>query len=146
MRQNFFPQVETIYPIKSWGHNHKDAQENECSNRCNRELENIKKNQTELKSTIVIVQLLSCFWLFVTPWTAAHQASLSLTVSQTHVHWVDDAIQSSHPLSSPSPPAFSLSQHQGLFQWVGSSHQVTKVLELQLQHQSFQWIFRTDFF
>ena len=47
--------------------------------------------------------------------------------------------------SSPSPPAFSLSQHQGLFQWVGSSHQVAKVLELQLQHQSFQWIFRTDF-
>ena len=48
-------------------------------------------------------------------------------------------------LSSPSPPAFSLSQHQGLVQWVGSSHQVAKVLELQLQHRSFQWIFRTDF-
>ena len=59
-------------------------------------------------------------------------------------HWVGDAIQPSHPLSSPSPPAFSLSQHQGLFQWVGSSHQVTKVLELQRQHQSFQWIFGTD--
>ena len=56
-----------------------------------------------------------------------------------------DAIQSSHPLSSPSPPAFSLSQHQGLFQWVSSSHQVAKVLELQLQHQSLQWIFRIDF-
>ena len=63
---------------------------------------------------------------------------------QTHVHWVSDAIQPSHPLSSPSP-AFNLSQHQCLFQWVSSSHQVAKVLELQLQHQSFQWIFRADF-
>ena len=65
--------------------------------------------------------------------------------TQTHVHQVGDAIQPSHPLSSPSPPAFNLSQHQGPFQWVGSSHQVAKVLEFQLQHQSFQWIFRTDF-
>ena len=56
-------------------------------------------------------------------------------LAQTHVHWVDDAIQPSHPLSSPSPSAFSLSQHQGLFQWVSSSHQVAKVLELQLQLQ-----------
>ena len=61
--------------------------------------------------------------------------------TQTYVHWVCDAIQPSHPLSSPSPPAFNLSQHQGLFQWVSSSHQVAKVLEFQLQHQSFQWIF-----
>ena len=61
-------------------------------------------------------------------------------LAQTHVHRVGDAIQPSHPLSSPSPPAFNLSQHQGLFQWVSSSHQVAKVLEL--QHQSFQWIFR----
>ena len=66
--------------------------------------------------------------------------------TQTHVHWVGDAIQPSHPLLSPSPPAFNLSQHQGLFQWVSSSHQVAKALEFQLQHQSFQWIFRTDFF
>ena len=58
--------------------------------------------------------------------------------TQTHVHWVSDAIQPSHPLSSPSPPAFSLSQHQGLFKWVSSSHQVAKVLEFQLQHHSFQ--------
>ena len=64
--------------------------------------------------------------------------------SQTHVHWVDDAIQSSHPLSSPSPPALNLSQHQGLFKWVSSSHQVAKVLESQLQHQSFQWAPRND--
>ena len=56
-----------------------------------------------------------------------------------------DAIQPSHLLSSPSPPAFILSQHQGLFQRVSPSHQVAKVLELQLQHQSCQWIFKTDF-
>ena len=69
-----------------------------------------------------------------------------LELAQTHVHWVSDAIQPSHPLSSPSPPAFNLSQHQGLFQWVSSLHQVAKILEFQLQHQAFQWIFRTDFF
>ena len=63
--------------------------------------------------------------------------------TQTHAHRVSDAIQPSHPLSSPSPPAFNLSQHQGLFQWVSSSHQVAKVLEFQLQHQFFQWTFRT---
>ena len=57
--------------------------------------------------------------------------------AQTHVHWVSETIQPSHPLFSPFPPALSLSQHQGLFQWVGSLHQVAKVLELQLQHQSF---------
>ena len=70
--------------------------------------------------------------------------------TQTHVRRVDDAIQSSHPLSSPSPPALNLSQHQGLFQWVSSLHQVAKVLEFQLQHQSFQWTpgqisFRMDY-
>ena len=59
-------------------------------------------------------------------------------LTQTHVHWVSDAIQLSHHLSSPSTPAFNLSQHQGLFKWVGSSHQVAKILEFQLQHQSFQ--------
>ena len=63
----------------------------------------------------------------------------------SNVHRVGDAIQSSHPLLSPFPPALNLSQHQGLFRWVSSSHQVAKVLEFQLQHQSFQWIFRTDF-
>ena len=63
---------------------------------------------------------------------------------QTHVHWVSDAFQPSHPLS-PSSPVLSLSQHQGLFKWVSSLHQVSKLLKLQLQHQSFQWIFRTKF-
>jgi len=64
--------------------------------------------------------------------------------TQTHVHRVGDAIQPSHPLSSPSPPAPNPSQHQGLSQWVNSSHQVAKVLEFQLQHQSFQWTARTN--
>ena len=63
--------------------------------------------------------------------------------AQIHIHWVSDAIQPSHPLSSLSS-TLNLSQHQGLFQWVGYSHQVAKVLELQLQHQSFQWIFKVD--
>ena len=67
-----------------------------------------------------------------------HQLS---ELTHTYIHWVSDAIQPSHPLSSPSPPAFSLSQHQGLFKWVTSSHQIAKVLELQFQHQSFQCIY-----
>ena len=89
--------------------------------------------------------------LFAITWTAARQASLSITNSPTPgVYanpnpWVCDAIKASHPLSSPSPPSFNLSQHQGLFKRVSSSHQVAKVLEFQLQHQSFQWIFRKDF-
>ena len=78
-----------------------------------------------------------------TPGLPVHHQLLELT--QIHVHWVGDAIQLSHPLSSPSPPTFNLFQHQGLFKWVNSSHQMAKVLKFQLQHQSFQWIFRTDF-
>ena len=68
-----------------------------------------------------------------------------LELAQAHIHWVGETIQSSDSLSSPSPPAFNLSQLQGLFQWVSSSHHVAKALELQLQHQFLQWIFRTDF-
>ena len=76
-----------------------------------------------------------------TPGFPAHQLP---ELAQTHVHWVIDAIQPSQPLSSPSPPDFNLSKYQGLFQCVSSSHQVAKVLEFQLQHQSFQWTLRTD--
>ena len=100
------------------------------------------------------VQSLSHVWLFETSWIVAHQASLSITNSrcstpglpvhhqlqeftQTHVHWISDAIQPSHPLLSPSPPAPNPSQHQGFFQWVNSWNEVAKVLEFQLQHQSF---------
>ena len=89
----------------------------------------------------------SCFTLCdpmdcSTPGLPVHHQLPEFT--QTHVHWVSHAIQSSHPPSSPSPPAFNLSQHQGLFQWVYSPHQVAKVTELQLQHQSLHWIFSTD--
>ena len=91
------------------------------------------------------VQSLSCVWLFATPWTAAQQASLSLTSSIELVYGVGEDIKPSHPLSSPFPPDFNLVQQQGLFQWVSSSNQVAKLLELQLQQQPFQWIFRTDF-
>ena len=68
-----------------------------------------------------------------------------LKFAQIHIHQDGDVIQPSHPLSSASPPTFNLSQHQGLFQWVSSAHQVAKVLEFQLQHQSFQTVFRVDF-
>ena len=78
-----------------------------------------------------------------TPGFPVHHQLLELT--QTHVLRVSDAIQPSHPLLSPSPPTCNHSQHQGLFQWVSSSHQVANVLELQLQHHSFQRLFRTDF-
>ena len=76
---------------------------------------------------VAAVQLLTCVWLFATQWTAARQAS------QTHVHWISDAIQSSHSLAPPSPP----------MKWL--FNQVAEVLVLQLQHQSFQWIFWFDF-
>ena len=77
-----------------------------------------------------------------TPSLPVHHQLLEFT--QTHFHRVGDAIQPSHPLSSPSLLAFSLFQHQDLFQWVSPSHQVAKVLEFQLQPQSFQWTPRTD--
>ena len=100
------------------------------------------------KFTLVILfQSLSFVWLFVTPWNVAHQASLSFTISLSLLKCmcIESVMLSNHLiLLPPSPPAFSLSQHQGLFQWVSSPYQVAKVLEHQLQHQSFQWIFRVD--
>ena len=94
------------------------------------------------------VQSLSHVWL----WDPMDRSKPGLPVhhqqpefTQTHAHWVSDAIQPYHPLSFPSPPIFNLSHHQGVFKWVSSSYQVAKVLKFQLQHQSFQWIFRTDF-
>ena len=93
------------------------------------------------------VQSLSCVRLFATLWIAARQASLSITNSeftQTHVPRVSDAIQPSHPRSSPSPPAPNPFQHWSLFQWVNSLHEVAKVLEFQLQHHSFQRNLRAD--
>ena len=111
---------------------------------------NNDKNHKMIK--LSSVQSLSRVHLFATPWTVACQASLSITNSRSSlklVHWVGDAIQPSHPLSSPSFLDLSLSQNQGLSQWVSSLHQVAKLLEL--QHQSFQWCsglisFRIDWF
>ena len=106
--------------------------------------------------------LQTCSWMFLKACCSVTQSCLSLCdpvdcstpgypvlhylqeLVQTHVHLVGDAIQPSHPLPSPSPPALNLFQHQGLFQWVGYSRQVAKALELQLQHQSFQWIFKNQ--
>ena len=106
----------------------------------------VKKPRFFLKDSCQFssVQSLSRIRLFATPWTAASQASLSITNSW-ELAQTAGTIQLSHPLSSTFPPAFNFAQHQGLFQWVISSYQVAKVLELQLQLQSFQWIFRTDF-
>ena len=95
------------------------------------------------------VQLLSRVRLFLTPWITAPQASLSITNSRgllkTHARRVSDVMQPPSPLSSPSPPAPNPFPNHGLLQWVNSSHEVAKVLEFQLQHQSFQWTPRTDF-
>ena len=106
----------------------------------------IKKKHLAQKACnfiFVVVQLLSHAQLFLTPWMPPgfpipHRL---LELVQTHVHWFRDAIQPSHPPSPSSPPALGLSQHQGLFHRVSFSLQVAKVLELQLQHQSFQWNF-----
>ena len=95
------------------------------------------------------VQSLSRVWLFATPWIAARQASLSITNCRSlpKLMCIESVMpfQPSHPLSPPSPPTPNPSQHQGLFQWVNSSHKVAKVFEFQPQHQSFQRTPRTDF-
>ena len=101
---------------------------------------------TSVSMNQVVVQSLSHVPLFASPWIAACSASLSFTISQSvqvRVHCVSDAVQPSRPLPSSSPPPFSLSQLQGLSQWVSSSFRMAKVLAL--QHQFFQWIFRFDF-
>ena len=98
------------------------------------------------KSVTVVSESLRCVWLSMTPRTTAARlpcASLSSKVCSNSCPSSRWCHQPSHPLLFPSPPAFSLFQHQSLFQWVSSLHQMVKVLEL--QHQSFQWIFRTDF-
>ena len=97
---------------------------------------------------LVVFQSLSCIQLFETPWTAAHQASLSFTISQSllKLKSIESVMPSNHLILCCLPlPTLNLSQQQGLFQWVSSSHQVAEILELQFQHHSFQWIFRTDF-
>ena len=93
------------------------------------------------------VQSLSHVPFFATPWTAVCKASLSTTNSWSLLKCmsIESVTQPSQPLSSPSPHTFNLSHHQGLFQWVSSSHHVAQVLAFQFQHQCFQWIFRNGF-
>ena len=101
------------------------------------------------KPVVVVVQSLShvrLFWDSVDCSTPGFPVLHHLQeIAQTHVRWVSDGIQPSHLLLSPSLPAFNPSQHQSLFWWVSPSYQVAKVLLFQLQHQSFQWLFRIDF-
>ena len=95
------------------------------------------------------VQSLSCVQLFVAPWTAACQASLSITNSWSLLRLMSmESVEPSNHFILCHPLLFlpsTLPQHRGLFKWVSSSHQVAKVLEFQIQHQSFQWLVRTDF-
>ena len=113
-----------------------------------------KKNKIMASSPITSWQIVTVFQsfshvqLFATPMDcipSGFHPSLSPRDCTNSCHWVGDAIQPAHLLLSPSFPSFNLSQHQGVFQWVGSLHQVAEVLELQLQHQSFQWILSIDF-
>ena len=112
-------------------------------------LDEVRQVESWFAKIVAVVQLPNRVQLFATSWITASQGFTVLhhllEFAQTHIHWVDDAIQPFHPLLPPSPPTFNLSQHQGLFQWAGSSSQVARVLEFQLQRQSFQWIFRVDF-
>ena len=109
-------------------------------------------NRTTRRASLVsqLVQFSSVAQSCPTLWDPMDCSTLGLPVhhqlmehTQTHVHWVSDAIQPSHALSSASPPTFNLSQHQGLLQCISSSHQVAEVLEFQLQHQPFWWTPRT---
>ena len=111
-------------------------------------MEKNTKDLAQVNRVFVVVHSLSCVWLFETPWSAACQASLSFTVSQSLLKLIsiESVMPSNHLLCHSLlllPSIFP--QHQGLFQLVGSLYQVAKVLELQVQHQSFQWIFRVDF-
>jgi len=118
-----------------------------CSHEIKRRLLLGRKAITKLQFSSVPQSCMTCWDPMgcSTPGLPVHHKLPKLT--QTHTHWVGvrDVIQPSHPLSFPSPPTFYLFQHQGLIRWVSSLHQVAKVLEFQLQHQSFQWIVRTDF-
>ena len=119
----------------------------DCSHEIKRCLLLVRKVMTNLSSAQFSSVAQPCLTLcdpmnYSTPSLPVHHQLPEFT--QTHVHWVSDAIQPSHPLSFPSPPAPNPSQHQGLFQWVNSLHEVAKALEFQLQHQSFQWTPRTD--
>ena len=123
-----------------------------CPQRCDLEPQRccaaLQKLHPLPAAAVFVVQLPNHVWLFATPWTATRQASLSFTISWSLLRLtsMESVMPSNHHILCCSLlPALSLSQHQGLFQWVGSSLEVAILLELQFQHQSFQWIFRVDF-
>ena len=127
----------------------KDLKKRQCFNVRSHKRTNVQRHRS---IRLANAELFSSVQLCPTLWDPMKCSMSGLPVhhqlpepTQTHVHWVADAVQPSHPLSTPSPPALNLSQHQGLFKWVSSLHQVAKVLEFQLQYQSFQWTPRTDF-
>ena len=135
--------IKTNNPINKWA--------KDLSRYFSKEDIQMAKRHMKRCSTLLIIQFSSVAQSYLTLCDPMNRSMPGLPVhhqlpesTQSHVHWVGDAIQPSHPLSSPSPPALNLSQHQGLFKWVSSLHQVAKVLEFQLQHQSFQWTPRTD--
>ena len=112
-----------------------------CNSLCNYSLQDQRFSSVQFSSSVMFDSL----WPHGLQHAKLPCPSPAPEFPQTHVHRVSDAIQPSHPLfSSPSPLSFCLAQHQALFQWVSSSHQVAKVLEFQLQHQSFQWTLRTN--
>ena len=132
--------------VTYWGHIHLPTHPSTWCSRVGRSGtwdHSLKMTSTKFSSVAQLCPTLCDPMNRSTPGLPVHHQLPEFT--QTHVHWVSDAIQPSHPLSSPSLPTFNLSQHQDLFKWVSSSHQVAKVLEFQLQCQSFQWVFRTDF-
>ena len=130
--------------LSPWGHKESDTTELNLDNNIFHSISEAVSKNNEKHTCCSVAQ--SCPTLCdpiecSTPGFLVHHKLPEFT--QTHVHGVGDAIQPSHPLSLPSLPVLNLSQHQGLFLWVGFLHQVPR--ELQLQHQSFQWIFRFDF-
>ena len=100
---------------------------------------------TTLSLSFSCLVVSNCLWPHYCSMPGLHVPHHFLKFVHINVHRISDANQPSHPLIPSSPSALNLFQHQGLFQWVSCSHQMTKILELQLQHQSFQWVFRVDF-